>query len=472
MLLRRLLRWFDDRVGGARFGSKALEKVFPNHWTFLLGEISLYCFIVLVLTGVYLTFFFEPSTREVVYNGAYAPLRGVTMSAAYASALDISFHTRAGLVMRQMHHWAALLFIASMSVHLMRVFFTGAFRRPRELNWLIGLTLLVLGIANGFFGYSLLDDLLSGTGLRVAYSIALSIPLIGPEVAFALFGGEFPSASIIPRFYTLHVLILPAIIATLIGLHLALVWRQRHTQYPGGVRREDNVVGIRAWPGFAMKSGGLMMITAGLIALLGGVAQINPIWVYGPFRSTVAVSAVTSASQPDWYMGWVDGALRLFPGWETRVGGYMIPNPFYPGVLLPTIGFGVLYLWPFLEAHFREDRGAHNLLERPRDVPLRTAIGAAGVAGYIVLFFAASNDVIAGVFEVAPETVTNTFRVLFFVFPIVTFFVTRKICRDLKRTGERPLQGLPRTRLVRRDGRVESEPLEELEAVAGPPAGE
>src|SRR5690606_1610708 len=250
MLLRRLLGWLDDRVGGARFGSKALEKVFPNHWTFLLGEIALYCFVILVLTGVYLTFFFEPSTREAVYDGDYAPLQGVEMSAAYASSLAISFEVRAGLVMRQMHHWAALLFVASMSVHLMRVFFTGAFRRPRELNWIIGLTLLVLGIGNGFFGYSLLDDLLSGTGVRVAYATALSIPLIGPDLAFAVFGGEFPDESIIPRFYTLHVLILPAIIGPLVAVHLALVWRQRHTQYPGGPRREDNVVGIRAWPGF------------------------------------------------------------------------------------------------------------------------------------------------------------------------------------------------------------------------------
>ncbi len=463
MLLRRLLGWLDDRVGGARFGSKALEKVFPNHWTFLLGEIALYCFVILVLTGVYLTFFFEPSTREVVYDGDYAPLQGVEMSAAYASSLAISFEVRAGLVMRQMHHWAALLFVASMSVHLMRVFFTGAFRRPRELNWIIGLTLLVLGIGNGFFGYSLLDDLLSGTGVRVAYATALSIPLIGPDLAFAVFGGEFPDESIIPRFYTLHVLILPAIIGLLVAVHLALVWRQRHTQYPGGPRREDNVVGIRAWPGFAMKAAGLMFVTSAVVAALGGLAQINPIWTYGPFRSTEAVAAVTSASQPDWYMGWIDGALRLFPGWETRIGGYMIPNPFYPGVLLPTLAFGVLYLWPWIEARYRKDREPHNLLERPRDAPLRTAIGAAGLAGFVVLFFAGSNDVIAGAFELGPESVTNAFRVLFVVAPLVTFFVTRKICRDLQRSGAKPLQGLPHHRIVR-----EGEELVSLPAEAAP----
>lgn len=462
-MLRRLLGWVDDRVGGARFGSKALRKVFPNHWSFLLGEIALYCFIVLVLTGIYLTFFFEPSSREVLYQGEYLPLRDVEMSAAYASALDISFDVRAGLVMRQMHHWAALLFVAAMSVHLMRVFFTGAFRRPRELNWIVGMTLLVLAIANGFFGYSLLDDLLSGTGMRVAYSIALAIPILGPDLAFAVFGGEFPDAAIIPRFYTLHVLILPAIIGLLVGVHLALVWRQRHTQHRGGARREDNVVGIRVWPGFAMKSIGLLFVTAAVIAGLGGLAQINPIWAYGPFRSTEAASAVSSASQPDWYMGWLDGALRLFPGWETRVGDYMIPNPFFPGVLLPTVMFGVLYLWPFLEARFRKDHEPHNLLERPRDAPLRTAIGAGGLAGFVVLFFAGSNDVIAGAFELEPESVTNVFRVLVFLLPIITFFLTRAICRDLKRSGDQPLRGLPHVRLTRHGDRVEATPA------GGPP---
>ena len=456
MLLRRLLGWFDDRVGGARFGSKALQKVFPNHWSFLLGEVALYCFIILVLTGVYLTFFFEPSSREVLYQGEYVPLQDVEMSAAYASALDISFSVRAGLVMRQMHHWAALLFLAAMSVHLMRVFFTGAFRRPRELNWVVGLTLLVLGIANGFFGYSLLDDLLSGTGVRVAYSIALSIPLIGPQVAFAVFGGEFPDDAIIPRFYTLHVLILPAIIGLLVGIHLALVWRQRHTQFPGRKRTEDNVVGIRVWPAFAFKSIGLLFLTGAVIAALGGWAQINPIWAYGPFKSTEAVAAVTSASQPDWYMGWLDGALRLMPGWEIRVRGFVVPNPFFPGVLLPGVVFTLLYLWPFLEARVTRDHEAHHLLDRPRDAPVRTALGTAAFSFFAVLFVAGSNDVLAGSFEVAPETLTRVFRVAVVGVPVVAFLVTRKLCRDLQGPPERPPARPARHRVVRRpDGGFE-----------------
>ena len=431
VLIRRLLRWTDDRIGGAGFARKALDRVFPDHWSFLLGEIVLYCFVLLVATGVYLTFFFEPSTREVVYDGPYQPLQGVEVSAAYASALELSFEVRAGLVMRQMHHWAALLFLASMTVHLGRVFFTGAFRRPRELNWVIGVTMMLLSIANGFFGYSLLDDLLSGTGLRVAYSIALAIPFIGPDVAFGLFGGEFPSADMIPRFYGLHVLILPALIASLLGLHLALVWRQKHTQFAGPGRREGNVVGYRLWPAYAFKSVGLFFLVAAVVAALGGLAQINPVWAYGPFQSGLATTAATSASQPDWYMGWLDGALRIFPPWELRFAGFELPNPFFPGVLMPTLLFAGVYAWPFLEARVTGDHAVHHLLDRPRDAPGRSAVGAAVVAFYAVLFTAGSNDVLAGAFGIAPESLTTLFRVLVIVGPVVAFFVTRRLCREL-----------------------------------------
>ena len=212
-------------------------------------------------TGVYLAFFFVPSTREVIYNGSYVPMRGVPMSAAYKSALDLSFEVRAGLVMRQIHHWAALLFIASIVVHLARVFFTGAFRRPREINWIVGVTMLILGIVNGFAGYSLLDDQLSGTGLRITYGIVLSIPLIGTWIASLLFGGEFPGPDLINRLFVIHILIVPVIIAVLLGIHLAMVVRHKHTQFEGPGRREDNVVGERMWPTYAAKATGLFFLT-------------------------------------------------------------------------------------------------------------------------------------------------------------------------------------------------------------------
>ena len=295
LLTHRLARWVDSRLGAAKLGRTALNKVFPDHWSFMLGELVLYCFIVLVLTGVYLSFFFDPSTELATYRGSYEPLYGVEMTRAFRSALELSFDVRAGLVMRQIHHWAALLFLASMVVHLARVFFTGAFRRPREINWMIGVTLLILSMLNGLFGYSLLDDQLSGTGLRIIYSITLSVPLVGTWAASLLFGGEFPGPDIIERLYVIHILLVPALIAVLLVAHLAIIVRQKHTQFPGPGRRENNVVGERMWPTYASKALGLFFLTSAVLCFLGGVFQINPIWIYGPFDP----AQVSAASQPD-----------------------------------------------------------------------------------------------------------------------------------------------------------------------------
>ena len=339
LLTHRIARWIDTRLGTAKLARTALNKVFPDHWSFMLGELGLYCFIVLVLTGVYLTFFFDPSSNLVVYDGSYEPLRGVQMTEAYHSALELSFDVRAGLVMRQIHHWAALLFLASIAVHLARVFFTGAFRRPREINWIIGCTLLILALLNGLFGYSLLDDQLSGTGLRIVYSITLSIPLAGTWLASLLFGGEFPGPDIIERLYVLHILLVPALIAVLLTAHLAIIVHQTHTQFPGPRRREDNVVGERMWPTYAAKALGLFFLTSAVLAFLGGVFQINPIWIYGPFDP----AQVSAASQPDWYMGWLEGAVRVMPAWDLQLGGLLIPGIFWPAVVLH-LGTGAMIL--------------------------------------------------------------------------------------------------------------------------------
>ena len=439
-MVKRLSRWVDDRVGGSHFARTALNKIFPDHWSFMLGEVALYCLVILILTGVYLTFFFVPSSEEVTYHGPYEPLEGVHMSAAYASTLDISFGVRAGLVMRQMHHWAALVFIASLILHLCRVFFTGAFRRPRELNWMVGVTLLVLSIANGFFGYSLLDDLLSGTGVRVAYSISLSIPVIGTWLTFLFFGGEFPATAFISRFFVLHVLLLPALIVGLLTAHLALLWRQKHTQFKGPGRTEDTITGSRLWPSYALKSMSLFFVVSAVLGGLAGLAQINPVWLYGPYDPTKAAAA-TTGSQPDWYVGWLDGALRLMPGWEIRLWGHTIANPFFPGMLLPGLTFALLYLWPFLERRFTKDYAATNLLDQPRDVPFRTAVGAAALAFYGILFVAGGNDVLASLFQIAPETITNIFRVLIIALPVAVFLVTRGVCRSLRDSGAHPTEG-------------------------------
>ena len=429
----------DERLGMASFAKTALRKVFPDHWSFLLGELALYSFIVLLLTGVYLTFFFEPSQAEAVYEGKYEAMRGVEMTRAYKSALELSFDVRAGLVMRQIHHWAAVVFVAAMVVHLARVFFTGAFRKPRELNWMVGVTLLLLGIGNGFAGYSLLDDQLSGTGVRIAYSIILSIPLIGTWIASLVFGGEFPGPDIIERLYIIHILLVPAVIIALLGLHLAMVVRQKHTQFTGPGRREDNVVGERVWPTYAVKALGVMFMTTGVLSLLGGLAQINPIWIYGPFDP----AEVSAASQPDWYVGWLDGALRVMPAWELRAFGFELPNPFFPGVLLPSITFGLIYAWPFLEARWTKDREVHHLLDRPRDRPARTAFGVATIAFYIVLFMGGASDVLATTFGLSVNQLIWALRVSLLLVPIAAGWAAHRLCRDLAARDHEPPEATP-----------------------------
>ncbi|MDN6405024.1 cytochrome b N-terminal domain-containing protein, partial [Corynebacterium sp.] len=266
---------FDERYTAAGGLRKQINKVFPSHWSFMLGEIALYSFIILLLSGVYLTLFFDPSMAKVIYDGAYAPLNGVEMSRAYATALDISFEVRGGLFIRQVHHWAALLFAVSIMVHMMRIFFTGAFRKPREANWVIGCVLLLLSIAEGFMGYSLPDDLLSGVGLRIMSAIIIGLPIIGTWLHWIMFAGDFPGDIIIPRLYIAHVLLIPAILLALIAAHLALVWYQKHTQFPGPGRTERNVVGARVIPVFGVHAASFALITFGFVALLAGVFQIN-----------------------------------------------------------------------------------------------------------------------------------------------------------------------------------------------------
>ena len=418
--------WLDERLGVAKGSKKLLNKIFPDHWSFMLGEIALYSFIVLLFTGVFLSLFFVPSSKEVIYHGSYAPMRGQKVSEAYASTLNISFNVRAGLVMRQIHHWAANVFIAAIVAHMCRIFFTGAFRKPREMNWIIGVVLLILAIVNGFLGYSLPDDLISGTGIRIAFSIVLSVPVVGSYLAFLLFGGNFPGTAIIPRFYIIHVLIVPGIIIGLLGAHLAMMVRQKHTQFPGKGRTNKNVVGVPAWPAYAFQAGGFFFLTAAVLAALGGLVQINPIWLYGPYIPY----KVSYAVQPDWYMGWLDGALRLMPSWETVFAGHMIPTVFFPAVALPGVTFTVLALWPFIERRITKDNSIHNLLERPRDNPKRTAFGASVLSFYVVLFFASSTDVLANTFNTSLNFVLWSFRFLIFVVPAIVWFFTLSFAKE------------------------------------------
>ncbi|MGZ4582217.1 MAG: cytochrome bc1 complex cytochrome b subunit, partial [Nocardioidaceae bacterium] len=432
-MLAGLATWADDRTGLATVSKKQIRKVFPDHRSFMLGEIALWSFVVLLLTGTFLTLWFHPSMSEVTYNGSYDQLRGVTMSDAYASTLHISFDVRGGLLMRQMHHWSAMLFVGAMFVHMMRVFMTGAFRKPREVNWVIGSLLLMLGILEGFAGYSLPDDLLSGTGLRIAEGLMQSIPVVGTYLSFFAFGGEFPGDMIIPRLYTVHILLIPGILLALIGAHMLLLVYQKHTQWPGPGRTNDNVVGYPMLPVYAAKAGGFFFIVFGVTALMGGLMAINPVWRFGPYNP----SQVTAGSQPDWYMGVAEGLLRIMPNWETHVLGFTISwNVLIPGVVAPGIIFGAFIAYPFLEAWITGDKREHHLLQRPRNAPTRTAFLAAMVTLYGLLWMASGNDVLAVTFHLNLNYITYFMRGAIFVGPVIAFLITRRWCIALQRADE------------------------------------
>ncbi|MEO6912720.1 MAG: cytochrome bc complex cytochrome b subunit [Candidatus Baltobacteraceae bacterium] len=455
MTLRRLVLDLDDRLGVAPILQKALRKAFPDNWSFMFGEIALYCFLVLIATGVYLGFFFDPSTASVTYHGSDISLRNTPMSAAYASVLQLSLDTRAGLLLRQIHHWAALVFLAAIALHMSRIFFTGAFRRPRELNWIIGMTLLILAMAAGFTGYSLPDDLLSGTGLRIAYSVLLSIPLVGGYLAFLVFGGDFPTAQQISRLLFTHVLILPVLIAGAIAVHLAIIWRQKHTQFRGPGRTERNVIGSPLWPNYAMKSLGLGLAVGAVLAGLGAFFQINPIWLYGPYHSY----DVSAPAQPDWYIGWLEGALRLGPSWTISIWNHTIPSPFFPGILLPAAFFVLLYVWPFLERWVTHDGEPHQLLDHPSDSPVRTGIGAAVLTFAIVLTLAGSDDVQANILSTPLQGMVSAYRWLLVILPIVVGLLSYQFARELRARRQQLPAPDPRVMITRTDsGGFEEQP--------------
>jgi len=443
-----LAGWVDDRTGLAKAVSYGLKKVFPDHWSFMLGEIAMFSLVIVLVTGTFLTFWFVPSAGEVIYDGSYVPLQGIEMSEAFKSTLDISFDVRGGLIIRQIHHWSALMFTVSIMVHMFRVFFTGAFRKPREINWVIGTILSLLGIVEGFAGYSLPDDLLSGTGLRAAEGFMQSIPVIGSYVAYAVFGGAFPGELIIPRLYTVHVLLVPAIIVGLFAVHIVLVVAHKHTQYPGPGRTNDNVVGYPMMPVYMAKAGGFFFMVFGVTALISALVTINPIWMYGPYDP----SPVTAGSQPDWYMGFADGALRLLPGFfEFEAFGFTFSmNVFIPSILLIPVLYGAAAAYPFIESWVTGDKREHHLLDRPRNAPTRTGIGVMALVFYSILLFAGGNDIIAIKLGLSINDITNMLQLGLLVLPPLSFWVTRRICLSLQRRDrDLVLHGRETGRIVR-----------------------
>jgi ubiquinol-cytochrome c reductase cytochrome b subunit len=423
---RRAAGAVDDRVVLARPARQVLNRVLPDRWSFMLGEIALYCFVILVLTGTYLTFFFDPSDHDVVYDGRYVPLDGIPMSKAFESTVQISFDVRGGLLIRQIHHWAALLFLAVLVLHLARTFFNGAFRKPRELNWVIGVMLFVVSLLEGFTGYTLPDDVLSGASLQIARSVVQSIPVVGTWLVFLICGGEFPGHLLILRLYVAHVLLIPGLLVALIGAHLALVVRQRHTQPYSPDPLDRQLSGNRVFPVYASRAAARFCFTAGILA---GLAQINPVWLWGPYQP----AAVQSNSQSDWYFFFLEGSLRLWPPWEIRAFHHTVPAVFFPGVILPILIFGLTAAYPWMERRVTGDRASHHVQQRARDTPVRAGIGAAGLTFWAVLELMATDDMATHLFHLAIEEVVYVMRVFLFAMPALAFAITYFTCRGLRK---------------------------------------
>ncbi|GAA3868334.1 cytochrome bc complex cytochrome b subunit [Leifsonia kafniensis] len=442
--------YLDERTSISTAVKELGRKIFPDHWSFLLGEVALYSFVIILLSGSFLTFFFQASMAQLHYDGSFVPLKGVEMSAAMASSLDISFDVRGGLLMRQVHHWAALLFVASIGLHMLRIYFTGAFRKPRELNWVIGFVLFILAMAEGFTGYSLPDDLLSGNGLRIIDGLVKGIPLVGTWISFLLFGGEFPGEDIVGRLYSLHILLLPALVVAFIAMHLLFVVVHKHTQYPGAGKTNQNVVGFPVLPVYAAKAGGFFFIVFGVVMLMASLFTINPIWNYGPYDP----SPVSAGTQPDWYIGFADGALRLIPpGLET----VWLNHTWSWNIIIPLVVIGIFIVlvmfYPFIEAWITGDKREHHILDRPRNAPTRTAIGAAGVTFYAGLWAAASSDIIATHFHLTMEGVIHGIQAITILGPVLAYFLTKRICLALqKKDREIVLHGYESGRIVRLPG--------------------
>ncbi|EWS82905.1 cytochrome b [Brachybacterium phenoliresistens] len=438
--------WLDQRTAGGGLVKFLGRKIFPDHWSFMFGEVALYSFVILLVSGTFLTMFFVPSMDEVVYDGVYGPMQGAHMSRAFESTLHLSFEVKGGLLFRQMHHWAALVFMVAIFVHMFRVFFTGAFRKPRELNWLVGFSLMVLGMVAGFSGYSLPDDVLSGNGLRVVDGLMKGIPIVGTYLSMLLFGGEFPGHDIIPRLFTIHILLVPAAILGLIAIHLTLLVLSKHTHYPGPGRTDRNVVGFPVFPVYAAKAGGFFFLVFGIITLISATTAINAVWIYGPYDP----SPVSAGSQPDWYMLWTDGGLRLIPGWEFTIFGYVISL----NILLPMAIYGgllaFLALYPFLEAWVTGDDREHHVLDLPYNNPVRTGLGVAWITIYLILALGATNDLIALKLHLSINDLTWLFRVSIFVAPVLVFYITKRLCIAMQRHKRGlALHGVETSKVVR-----------------------
>jgi ubiquinol-cytochrome c reductase cytochrome b subunit len=434
---RRIRRSLTDRLAVAisrtRAGAVAAAEIgrlrrraVPNHWTQWFGIVPIALTAVLFVTGVILTVFYSASSDIVVYDGSYAPLHGVPVSKAFDSVMNISFEVRGGLLVRQAHHWAALALPASIAVQLAILFFTGGYRRPRRGSWLLLMLVLLVALGTGWTGYALPDDLLAGTGLRITQGVALGIPVVGAWISQLIFGGPFPGSPI-EQLAPLHIVVLPLVLIALIGIRALVVLQQPAARFPVAATRREPV--IPSWPNGATRAAGLSAIVAGLIVVIAATVTVSPVWLNGPSDP----GNVGAGSQPDWYTGFLDGALRLVPpGWEVEWLGYTWTFAILIPLAVVTLFIAAVAIHPFLESWITTDKVEHELLDRPRNAENRTALGVAGLVFIGTLWGAGAADHIAVLFRLSLEGVLIGFQVLLIAGPIAAFVLARRFCLALQ----------------------------------------
>jgi cytochrome b-561 len=382
MARSRWFRWWQERLDLEKFCEKFLTKAFPAHPTYLLGEIALFSFVLLVITGVYLGMVYEPSVQAVDLFGGEVP-------AAYASVVrsDLSLF---GQIVRNLHHWSAQLMIAALLAHMFRVFFTGSYRKPREINWWIGLALMLTTFMAAFTGYLLPYSEYSVTATSIGFFMAKSTPWIGDFVARLFFGGEFPSDQTIPRFFFYHVMLIPLVIGVLLSLHMVILVQQKHTEPPGNLYRPEaeggkRLIGIPLWPNQVLYSTTFFLLLAGLLILVSTYIPINPVELFGPPQPG------TPKMRPEWYFLIVYGMLKLIPGtFEASFWGAHISQETLGGVFFPTILIVLLALIPLLD----RCREPVHYMANPLQRPWTTGLGVTGLAFFGLLAVAGYIDVL------------------------------------------------------------------------------
>ncbi|MDL2344919.1 cytochrome bc complex cytochrome b subunit [Deinococcus sp. MIMF12] len=421
-------QWLDDRLHISRLNDKFLRKAFPVHHSFFLGEITLFSLIILILTGILLALSYEPSNSMVVnsFDPGTADAPNL-VPAAYHSALKINA-APFGDMLRRIHHWTANIMVAAAVIHMMRVYFTGAFKKPREINWWIGMLLLIFSALTAVTGYVLPYDNYAYNTLKVIYSIAASIPWVGEWVAQAAFAGKFPGDGVIPRVYGYHIMLLPGILLALTGAHMLLMIKQKHTQ-PQYAKRVayKKIVGV---PLMTQQTPIMLMLTllfAGIIVLFSAFIPVHPVEYFGP-PSTTPIDNI----KPDWYLLWVFGVLAIIPGIEFDFLGGNINSEFIGAILLPTLAIGAMFAVPML------DRSRENLYyaENPTNHPVRLGIGVAFMMLLAVWSVAGYKPELISSGILSTENANTVLWIATFLIPALSYFFVQAVVRGIRSLRE------------------------------------